>query len=409
MRWEARETSSFFIVKMTTYFRKGKSLYSSTTNSFGTGESETITPASVTGLPTTEMVLTFDRTVSGKLERIKGTITGGNFVVSSGGRGYDGTTEQAHTSPTVEYIPNAADMNDIVDGFDVEHSLDGTHDATKVAMLAGSQTVTGAKTFGDGLLKATSPQITTGINDSGGNELIKVTATGSAVNEITLANAATTGSPTISATGGDDNIGITLTPKGTGKVTVSANDIGLATGANIQVNGADPKRGIYVPAAGMYGATTSGAASGQTESSTNKVNFKTLDFDKDADEYACFNMPAPDYWDLGTVTAQFYWTAASGETSNTVVYAIQGVSLSNDDATDTAYGTAVAATADNLIAASDIHVTAATGAVTLGGTPAKGDMLFFRIYRDVSEDDLPADAKLIGVKIKFGISQFDDQ
>lgn len=203
---------------MSDYFRKVKSLYSSTTNSFGVGEAETITPASVTGLPTdTEMVLTFDRSVTGKIERIKGTITGGNFVISSGGRGYDGTTEQAHTSPTVEYIPNAADTNDFVTGVLVEHGQTGVHDATKVAMLAGTQTVTGAKTFGAGLLKATSPQITTGINDSGGNELIKVTATGSAVNEITLANAATTGSPTISATGGDDNVGIDVKMKGTGK------------------------------------------------------------------------------------------------------------------------------------------------------------------------------------------------
>jgi hypothetical protein len=107
----------------------------------------------------TEMVLTFDRTVSGKLERIKGTISGGNFVISSGGRGEDSTTEQAHTSPTVEYIPNAADMNDMVTGILIEHGQTGVHDATKVAMLAGAQTVTGAKTFGSGLLKATKPVI----------------------------------------------------------------------------------------------------------------------------------------------------------------------------------------------------------------------------------------------------------
>jgi hypothetical protein len=36
----------------------------------------------------------------------------------------------------------------------VEHGAGGTHDATKVAMLAGAQTITGAKTFTTGLLKA---------------------------------------------------------------------------------------------------------------------------------------------------------------------------------------------------------------------------------------------------------------
>jgi len=125
------------------YFRKGKSLYSSTTNSFSTGESETITPASIVGLPIdTDITLTFDRSVTGKVERIIGQISGSNFAINSSGRGADGTSEQAHTSPTVEYIPNAKDMNDQVDGILVEHDQDGTHDATKVLTLTGTQTTT---------------------------------------------------------------------------------------------------------------------------------------------------------------------------------------------------------------------------------------------------------------------------
>jgi hypothetical protein len=56
--------------------------------------------------------------------------------------------------------------------------------------------------------------------DTNGNELLKVTATASAVNELTLANAATGGAPALSATGGDTNIGIALTPKGTGGVGI---------------------------------------------------------------------------------------------------------------------------------------------------------------------------------------------
>lgn len=142
---------------MADYFRKGKSLFSTTSNTFSTGTGVTITPNSVTGLPTdTELVLTFDRVDSGgtatpsKMERIIGTISGGNFVIRtspSSGRGADGTTDQAHTAPVVEYIPNAKDMNDLVDGLLVEHDQDGTHDATKVMMVAGAQTITGLKTF----------------------------------------------------------------------------------------------------------------------------------------------------------------------------------------------------------------------------------------------------------------------
>jgi len=55
--------------------------------------------------------------------------------------------------------------------------------------------------------------------DTNGNELLKVTATTSAVNEVTLANAATGVAPTLTASGGDTNIGFKLVAKGTGEIT----------------------------------------------------------------------------------------------------------------------------------------------------------------------------------------------
>lgn len=59
--------------------------------------------------------------------------------------------------------------------------------------------------------------------DTNGNELLKVTATASAVNEVTLANAATGGTPTITASGDDTNIGFKLVAKGTGEITAKVN------------------------------------------------------------------------------------------------------------------------------------------------------------------------------------------
>jgi len=56
------------------------------------------------------------------------------------------------------------------------------------------------------------------IDDSNGNEEIIFTTTASAVNELTVANAATGDGPILSATGGDTNVDLNLTPKGTGKV-----------------------------------------------------------------------------------------------------------------------------------------------------------------------------------------------
>jgi len=60
------------------------------------------------------------------------------------------------------------------------------------------------------------------IGDENSNEQIKFSTTASATNEITIANAAAGNSPVISATGGDTNVGLTLTPKGDlGRITLN--------------------------------------------------------------------------------------------------------------------------------------------------------------------------------------------
>jgi hypothetical protein len=81
----------------------------------------------------------------------------------------------------------------------------------KTLSVAGTLTATGTTSL-------TSPKIVTSVNDTNGNELLKVSATASAVNELTIANAATGSSPTLSASGDDTNINLNLTPKGTGNV-----------------------------------------------------------------------------------------------------------------------------------------------------------------------------------------------
>lgn len=62
----------------------------------------------------------------------------------------------------------------------------------------------------------TRPKLSTSLDDTNGNELIKPSATASAVNEVTIGNAATGGAPSISATGDDTNIPLNHATKGTG-------------------------------------------------------------------------------------------------------------------------------------------------------------------------------------------------
>lgn len=84
-----------------------------------------------------------------------------------------------------------------------------------VVTVGGVQTLTG-KTL-------TAPKIADFgyIADANGVQILLFDTVTSAVNYLTIANAATSGAPTLAAAGSDTNININLTPKGTGAVVVS--------------------------------------------------------------------------------------------------------------------------------------------------------------------------------------------
>lgn len=63
--------------------------------------------------------------------------------------------------------------------------------------------------------------------DANDNELFKVASVASAVNEITISNAATLGPPIIAATGSDANIGLWLKPKGAGVLYLGDGTAGI--------------------------------------------------------------------------------------------------------------------------------------------------------------------------------------
>ena len=86
----------------------------------------------------------------------------------------------------------------------------------------------------------------------------------------------------------------------------------------------------------------------------------------------------------------------------------QGLALSDDDALDTAFGTLQEVT-DTLLATGDVHVTAETSAITIAGSPVAGDWVQFKIARDPNNDTNTSDARLMGVRIRFGIAKYDDQ
>jgi len=273
---------------------------------------------------------------------------------------------------------------------------DGTNpDIYTLGFGDGDVTLTGTQTLTNKTL--TSPKIGTNILDTNGNELINLTATSSAVNEITLANAATGNAPSITAAG-ETNVSLNLVPKGTG--TLQGN------GSALKIAG---KETIWVPAAAMYGATTNPADAQQVETTATRPDMKVLDFDASTDEFAQFSIAMPKSWNEGTVTYQVYWTPASTNTGD-CIFGLQGVACGDSDTIDVAYGTAVNITDAGIGTVEDQQISAESSAMTIAGTPAAGELSYFQLFRDANAggDTFSADARVLGIKIFYTTDAAND-
>ena len=138
---------------------------------------------------------------------------------------------------TFKYVSGSGDSVAVASGATkivFASANDGTNpDMIDMGFGTGDVTLTGTQTLTNKTL--TSPKIGTSILDTNGNELLKLTATGSAVNELTYANAATGNKPTLTASGGDTNIGVSIQPKGSGQITLDALTFPAADGSADQV------------------------------------------------------------------------------------------------------------------------------------------------------------------------------
>jgi hypothetical protein len=136
------------------------------------------------------------------------------------------------------------------------------------------------------------------------------------------------------------------------------------------------------------------------ETTAGRPDMHVLDFDKDADEGAQFEIAFPKSWDEGVVKFQVMWAGLAATTG--VAWGLEGVSVPDNSTIDVAYGTAVVVTDDAQGAVEEMLVSPLSGNVTIAGA-AVDTTTFFRIYRDVSDgnDDLAGDARLLGVKLFF--------
>lgn len=143
---------------------------------------------------------------------------------------------------------------------------------------------------------------------------------------------------------------------------------------------------IPIMAGSMAPSQTGGCAALATiASAANQPDIVSLNFSQTTKQFAQFAIPLPKRWDRGTITARFRWSHPTATTNFGVVWSLQAVAVSDDEAIAVAYGTAQQI-ADTGGTTSRLYVTSETPAITVGGSPADGDTIFFRVAR------VPADA-----------------
>lgn len=200
----------------------------------------------------------------------------------------DTLTNKTLTSPVISTIVNTGTLT--------LPTTTGTL-ALTTDIPAGVVTETGTQTLSNKTL--TAPKFATAgeIDDANGAELIKFPATvASAVNEITVSNAATAGTPSISATGDDTNINLNLVAKGSGTVQAGGVDVVTTSGSQTLTN-----KTLTSPTVGTQASFDNRAEARFLESTANGTN------------YVGFKAPA-------SITTNLVWTLPSADgTANQVL------------------------------------------------------------------------------------------
>jgi len=161
------------------------------------------------------------------------------------------------------------------------------------------------------------------------------------------------------------------------------------------------KQTIYVPASSITPTIANGcAALSSFATSADRPDIIGLAFDATADEHAQFAVEMPKSWDGTDITFKVSWESAATGTTG-VAWGLQTVAVGDGETIDVVYNSPVVVTDDAQSTAEMRYVSAESATITVTGV--FDDIIYFRIFRDVSDgnDDMTEDAILTTVRIFY--------
>ena len=185
-------------------------------------------------VPTTQLTGTLVSTTSDSGSST--LIQGDTLAVNGGTNGID--TSLSGDTYTLNLDTTEIGTTTFGAGSGITWTFDAGATDPTIAFASDLVTITAATTALSGDLKLTGADIL----DTNGNEFLRFTSAASAVNEITLANAATGNGVTLAATGGDAAVALSIDAKGTGALNPNNTGTGdiLIGGGAVQPDARSP-------------------------------------------------------------------------------------------------------------------------------------------------------------------------
>ena len=165
------------------------------------------------------------------------------------------------------------------------------------------------------------------------------------------------------------------------------------------------RRSIILTAAGAIVPTTSGAAKTQVDGTNH--SYYVLDYDASSDEAAFWQWTMPDSYDNGSIDITYYWEAGATSGDSIFCFQAKGLSANSSEDIDSALSSAVCETDTAQANANDLASMTETNATS---NFTAGEYATFKVFRDADAggDTMTGDARLVKVKIEYGVATESD-